>query len=126
MVVSLLVAFSMLLASCGPTKKTGTVPGRVAGQGGFLDEIDYSIVDASSAITQISAGAIDLFSYGLAANKLAEIKSANLCYTQSYGTYYSIIFNPAVFTDTNVLNPFSNRKMREAMNWAIDRNYINQ
>ncbi len=34
--------------------------------------------------------------------------------------------NPAVFTDTNVLNPFSNRKIREALNWLIDRNYINQ
>ncbi|MFT3892334.1 MAG: ABC transporter substrate-binding protein [Anaerolineales bacterium] len=34
--------------------------------------------------------------------------------------------NPAVFTDTARLNPFSNRKIREALNWLIDRNYINQ
>jgi len=126
-VVGLLVVFSMMLASCGPaaTKFTG-VPARVSGQGGWLDEIDYSIVEASSAITQISAGAIDLFSYGLAANKLAEIKSANLCYTQSYGTFYDFMFNAAVFTDTTKLNPFTDHKIREAMNWAIDRNYINQ
>lgn len=67
-----------------------------------------------------------MFSYGLAADKLADIKAANLCYTQSYGTYYDMMFNPAVFTDKTVLNPFSDRKIREAMNWAIDRNYINQ
>ncbi len=36
------------------------------------------------------------------------------------------MLNPAVFTDTNVLNPFSNRKIREALNWLIDRDYINQ
>ena len=36
------------------------------------------------------------------------------------------MFNPAVFTDTTKLNPFSDRKIREAMNWLIDRNYINQ
>jgi peptide/nickel transport system substrate-binding protein len=42
------------------------------------------------------------------------------------GGYYGISLNPAVFTDTTVLNPFSNRKIREAMNWLSDRNYINQ
>ena len=94
--------------------------------GGWLDEIDYSVVDAESVITQIQAGAIDLFSYGLASDKLAEIKDANLCYSSSYGLYYDMLFNPAVFTDTTKLNPFSNLKIREAMNYLIDRNYINQ
>jgi peptide/nickel transport system substrate-binding protein len=94
--------------------------------GGWLDEIDYSVVDAQSAITQISAGAIDLFSYALAADKLADIKAAGLCYTSSYGLYYDFMYNPAVFTDTTVLNPFSNLKIREATNWLIDRDYINQ
>jgi peptide/nickel transport system substrate-binding protein len=141
LVVGLLVAFSMMLASCAPattTPATAVVPNTAvpptavpatavpARHGGWLDEIDYSVVEAASVITQISAGAVDLFSYGLAADKLAEIKAANLCYSQSYGTYYSMLFNPAVFTDTTVLNPFSDRKIREAMNWAIDRNYINQ
>ncbi len=146
MVVTLLVAFSMLLASCAPAKTATpavtsippTAVPTIAGptavpteppttrHGGWLDEIDYSVVDRESAITQIGAGAVDLFSYGLAADKLAEIKAANLCYTQSYGTYYDMIYNPAVFTDTTKLNPFSNRKIREATNWLIDRNYINQ
>jgi len=139
MVVGLLVVFSMLLASCAPAK-TATPPAVVpttapsavpptavpVRHGGWLDEIDYSVVDRESAITQIGAGAIDLFSYGLASDKLADIKAANLCYTQSYGTYYDMIYNPAVFTDATRLNPFSNRKIREATNWLIDRDYINQ
>jgi len=150
-VFGLLLVTSMVLGACGPTPTpvVTTAPTQppaateapteaptaapteaptptTTRHGGWLDEIDYSIVDGQSAITQISAGAIDLFSYGLAANKLAEIKSANLCYSQSYGTYYDMMFNPAVFSDTTKLNPFSNRKMREAMNWAIDRNYLNQ
>jgi peptide/nickel transport system substrate-binding protein len=110
--------------TAAPTVVPTAVP--VTRKGGWLDEVDFSIVDAQSVITQIGAGAVDMFSYGLAADKLADIKTAKLCYTQSYGTYYDFMFNPAVFTDKNVLNPFSNRKIREAMNWAIDRNYINQ
>jgi peptide/nickel transport system substrate-binding protein len=144
LVLSVLMAISMVLSACGtPVTPAVTEPPVTAApvteaptaapteppvtrHGGWLDEIDYSVVDAQSAITQIGAGAVDLFSYGLAADKLAEIKAANLCYTQSYGTYYSFIYNPAVFKDATKLNPFSNRKIREATNWLIDRNYINQ
>jgi len=138
MVVGLLVAVTMILAACTPATPAATVvaptnvpPTAVPTEkpvrhGGWLDEVDFSVVEASSVITQIGAGAVDMFSYGLAADKLADIKAANLCYTQSYGTYYDMMFNPAVFNDKTVLNPFSDRKIREAMNWAIDRNYINQ
>ncbi len=139
-IFGVLMTIAMIATACTPAKTAtpaATVPPATtaplptatpipARHGGWLDEIDYSIVDANSVITQIGAGAVDLFSYGLAADKLAEIKAANLCYSQSYGTYYSLIFNPAPFTDKAKLNPFSDRKMREAINWAIDRNYINQ
>ncbi|MFN8387790.1 MAG: ABC transporter substrate-binding protein [Anaerolineales bacterium] len=152
MVLGLLVVASMVLTACGPTATATSAPATEAPavteapateaptaapteppttrHGGWLDEIDYSIVDAQSAITQIGAGAIDIFSYGVASDKLAEIKSANLCYSQSYGTYYDMLFNPYgnenhEYADGR-LNPFSDRKIREAMNWAIDRNYINQ
>src|SRR5260221_13848934 len=94
--------------------------------GGWLDEIDYSVVDSTSAISQLQAGAIDFYSFTLASDSYPAIKSAGLPTTKSVGGYYGISLNPAVFTDKNVLNPFSNRKIREAMNWLIDRNYVNQ
>jgi len=95
-------------------------------RGGWLDEIDVSVVAGESAISQLQAGAIDMYSYGLASDVYPAIKEAGLPYAQSFGGSYSIMFNPAVFTDTSVLNPFSNRKIREAVNWLIDRDYINQ
>ena len=143
LVVGLLVAFSMVLSACGPSTTATTAPpaeapGRrpqpqhppqvppTTRHGGWLDEIDYSVVGADSAISQVQAGAIDLYSFNLASTELAALKTAGVSYSQSYGGYYDIMFNPAVFKDTNVLNPFSDRKIREAMNWLIDRNYINQ
>jgi peptide/nickel transport system substrate-binding protein len=146
-VLSLVIVASMVLAACAPATETvaptqapaateapaapeapTAVPTEppTTRHGGWLDEIDYSVVDSGSALTQIGAGAIDLFSYGLASDRLADIKDAGLCYSSSYGTYYDVLFNPATFTDTTVLNPFSNRKMREAVNYLVDRNYINQ
>ncbi|MEW6404233.1 MAG: ABC transporter substrate-binding protein [Chloroflexota bacterium] len=145
--LSLLVVLSLTLAACQPgtatepaqspsateppdqTEPTATeppTPEPTDRRGGWLDEIDVSVVSGDSAISQLQAGAIDIYSYGLASDVYPTIKDAGLGYSQSFGGSYSMMFNPAVFTDTTVLNPFSSRKIREAMNWAIDRNYVNQ
>ncbi len=44
----------------------------------------------------------------------------------SYGSLNSLIFNPVgpTFSGTGNLNPFSDRKIREAVNWLLDRQYI--
>jgi len=147
-VLSLLMALSLILAACAPQQSTEApteapaaateAPAATAApteppaaphterHGGWLDEIVVSVVDGDSAVSQIVAGAIDFFSFGLASDKYPVIKDAGISTTQSFGSYYGISLNPAVFTDTTRLNPFSNRKMREALNWVIDRDYINQ
>ena len=151
-VLSFLVVISMVLAACAPQVAATTEapaeteapaatdapateePTATAEQtaepttrrGGWLDEIDVSVVAGDSAISQLQAGAIDLYSYGLASDIYPALKEAGLGYSQSYGGSYSILMNPAIFTDTTRLNPFSNPKVREALNWLIDRNYINQ
>jgi peptide/nickel transport system substrate-binding protein len=151
-VLSLLVLLSMVLAACAPATAAATQPPAAVTEaaaptateaptaapteaptaapttrhGGWLDEIDYSVVDSASAISQIQAGAIDFYSFTLASDQYPAIKAAGLPSTKSVGGYYGISLNPAVFTDKNVLNPFSDRKIREALNWLIDRNYINQ
>jgi peptide/nickel transport system substrate-binding protein len=110
--------------TAAPTEAPTAAP--TTRHGGWLDEIDVSVVASDSAISQVQAGAIDFFSFNLASDKLAAIKQANLGHTQSFGGDYGISLNPAVFTNASVLNPFSDHKIREAMNWLIDRNYINQ
>jgi peptide/nickel transport system substrate-binding protein len=139
LLVGLLVVASMILSACGTANATSTSAPQsteagaqpteapqTTRHGGWLDEIDYSVVDGESAVSQISAGAIDIYTYGLASTKLPDIQAAGLNYASFYGTYYDVMYNPALFTDTTKLNPFSNKKIREATNWLYDRNFINQ
>src|SRR5512138_1298115 len=144
LVVGVVVALSMLLTACGPNVTATSAPPAqteaptaaateaptqvppTTRKGGWLDEINFSVVSAESAITQLKAGAIDIYANGLASADFPAIKDAGLNYATSNGLYYDIMYNPAVLKDANQLNPFSNRKIREATNWLFDRNYINQ
>src|SRR5688572_13245095 len=157
MILSVLLALSLLLAACAPpappateppgAEPTAAEPEPTAAEpepteeptatpeptaepttrrGGWLDEVAFSAVTADSAITQLQAGAIDIYSRGLASDRVQEIQDAGVCFAQAYGGYYDIMFNPAVFTDTARVNPFSNPRIREAVNWLVDRDFINQ
>lgn len=152
MTLSFLVTLSLLLAACAPPAPTATQPAvgptvaeptaveeptateepstptaePTSRHGGWFDEIAFSAVTSESAITQIQADAIDIYTRGVASDKVQEIQDAGICFAQSYGGYYDVLFNPATFTDTTRLNPFNNRKIREAVNWLIDRDFINQ
>jgi len=125
--LGLIIALSMALTACGPSfKSPGAIPSNKEGVGGYLDEIDVSVLESSVAITQIKAGAIDIYADSLASADLPKIKDAGLNYVGFNGLYYDVMYNPAVLKDATKLNPFSSRKIREATNWLYDRNYINQ
>ncbi len=94
-------------------------------KGGWLDEVVVSVIDQSAVIAQLKADAIDVYVNGFGTNGLAELQDSGVPYVTSNGTYYTIQFNPAEFK-SGEYNPFRNRKIREAFNMLIDRNYINQ
>lgn len=153
LVVSILLLASMVLSACKQATPATEVPATAAPteatvateaptaepteapteavkttrHGGWLDEIDFSVVTAESAVTQLKAGAIDIYAAGLSSADLPAIKEAGLSYSTNNGLYYDLLFNPAgpEFNDGR-LNPFADRKIREAMNWAVDRDYLNQ
>lgn len=98
-------------------------------KGGWLDEVVVSVVDSASAVTQIEAGAIDIYAAGLSSDALPEIEAAGLDYAQSNGLYYELTFNaygPVFDQSTGKVNPFNDAKAREALNWLVDRDYINR
>lgn len=113
-------------ATAAPTAAPTEAPVATTRKGGWFDEINFSVVDNDSAVTQIKAGAIDIYADGLAAADLASITEAGLPYVENNGLQYDILYNPGVCTDTSILNPFSDPKIREATNYLYDRNYINQ
>ena len=157
--ISLLVALSMVLAACGapaatatqpsveeptaeveepvvteepteaPTEEPTPTPEPTTRRGGWLDEIVVSLVGADSAITQLEAGAIDVYGSGLASSDLPAIEAAGLNKSVEIGgTFYELTYNPVgpTFEGTGGLNPFSSARVREAMNWLIDRDFLNQ
>jgi peptide/nickel transport system substrate-binding protein len=105
------------------------MPACVAGTGAAVDSVVFTGIDqADAAVTQLQAGQVDIYAYTVADPTLfATVKAdSNLSYTTSFGSYNELTFNTVVWTDTTRLNPFSNPKIREAMNYVIDRTYISQ
>jgi len=97
--------------------------------GGWLDTIAMSVVSSESAVTQLEAGAIDIYAGSLSTPQdLEAITNAGLERSDQFGLFYELTFNPVgpTFDGTGKLNPFSSAKIREAMNWLVDREYINQ
>lgn len=104
-------------------------PEPVTRTGGWLDLVVFTEQgSADAAISQLQSGDIDVYAYSVGGpERFAKVAAdENLSYSNAYGSYTELTFNPAVCSDTTKLNPFSNPKIREAMNWAVDRDYIVQ
>ena len=140
-----LVVLSLLLGACGSSTTQVPVTQAPAIQtpaitespaeaptttrtGAWVDEIVFTSIDeVPNAVAQLQAGQLDMYPSQSSDPDTYNIVKAdpNLAYSNSYGYWVSIMFNDAVFNNGK-LNPFSNPKIREAVNWMIDRDYIVQ
>ncbi len=98
--------------------------------GAWVDQLVFTEQnDANAAVKQLQANDLDVYAYSVSDAQLFEEVKAdpNLGYTSAFGSYTELTFNPwgPTFEDGR-LNPFGNPKVREAMNWLMDRNYIVQ
>ncbi len=95
---------------------------------GWFDSIVFfGEPDHAKAVEMLIKGDIDAYFIDISEPDLyRKIKqSPELAYDFSFGLFYDLTFNPVGPTfKTGELNPFSNKKIREAMNYIIDRNYI--
>jgi peptide/nickel transport system substrate-binding protein len=82
---------------------------------------------ADGAISRLDAGDIDVYAFGIAdPETFARMEALDTVrYERAYGNYDEFSFNPhGPFFEDGRLNPFHNPRIREAMNWLIDREFI--
>jgi len=95
--------------------------------GAWLDQVVVvEEPNADAAVTRLESGDIDVYAFAVSSPGTYEkiLQSEAIDYATSYGSYNELTFNPAVCSDETKLNPFSSARVREAMNWLVDRDYI--
>ncbi len=119
-----LLFFSAMVPFLVSAVKAQTVP-----NGPMVDEIDFfAEKDYAKVVNMLKTGDMDIYLSDISDPEVfqTQIKPAtDLMYKTAYGLYDELTFNPVGPTyDNGELNPFSDAKIREAMNYIIDRNYI--
>ena len=99
--------------------------------GAWADEvIAVEEPSAAAAMTRMDIGELDAYAFSVSdAEVFATVEGMDsLTYANSFGVYAELTFNPAgpIFDGTEKLNPFAVPRMREAMNYLIDRDFISQ
>ena len=97
-------------------------------KGGWLDTIVIvQEPDSNSAVARLEAGDMHMYADDIAGEAaLQAIASDNIQTRTQYGLFDELTFNIGTCQDESLLNPFANENIRQAMNFAMDRNYIAQ
>lgn len=111
-----------------PTSEFTPEPEPESRRGGWLDEIIFTVVPEADAVSKIGTGEIDLFAGALSGSaNFSAIQSAGINYASVSGKCYEVMLNPSdTKSKAKQLNPFASSRIREAMNWLLDRDYICQ
>ena len=96
--------------------------------GPWVDEVVFfAESDRAKAVDMLSKGDMHLYFIDVSDPQIFQKAKAdpNINYKFAYGLYYELTFNPVgpVFKNGE-FNPFFDPKIREAMNYIVDREYI--
>lgn len=97
--------------------------------GAWLDTIHIrTMPNDSGVIDELQAGNLDMYATESIDPDLFDIVQGDpdLEAFTDYGLYYELTLNPAgpVFSGNGKLNPFAVPKIREALNWLVDRKHL--
>lgn len=106
-------------------------PEPVTRKGSWLDTVVVvEEPNSQAAVSRLDVGDIDAYLFAVGDAELYKSVQGmeNLGYNNAVGTADELSFNPAgpIFNGTGKLNPFAVEKIREGMQWMIDRSYIGQ
>ncbi|MEM4849081.1 MAG: ABC transporter substrate-binding protein, partial [Ignisphaera sp.] len=101
-------------------------------RGPWVDEVVFlEEAEAAKAVERLLAGDIHVYFDDIGDPELFKtIRERGLAYDISYGLYYEITLNPVgpefpkAQREDVIFNPFSNPRIREALNYIIDREYV--
>lgn len=120
----LLLALALSLLSTMPLHLNS----QQAPRGPWVDEVVFfTEADPNKVVEMMLRNEAQIYFDDLTDPEILKIaKEKGLSYVFSYGLYYELTFNPVgpEFPATGKLNPFSNARIREAMNYIVDRAYI--
>ncbi len=119
--LALAVAFGLSLTAIGTAQER---------TGAWVDEvIGLEEPSPDSAVLQLQVGSIDLFGFTVESPEIKRTLDDDdrLAYFETFGSYNELSFNPVgpVF-ENGRLNPFAVPRVREAVNYLIDRDFIAQ
>ncbi len=139
-VLAVLVVAAMILVACGrttptaaPSVETTEAPRSTAVSptptpqprlGAWVDEVVVSTFDQEQAMARLKAGEVDLYADTLVAPDVHNVilDDPNLATAQTVtGRSVDIMVNPVPFSDG--WNPFSDQRIREALNYLLNREY---
>jgi Predicted solute binding protein len=98
-------------------------------RGPWVDEVSFFIeIDEAKAVDMLLKGDMHVYFRDIRDPELFRRvrESPDLQYVFSYGLFFELTFNPVgpEFPATGKLNPFAVPRIREAMNYLVDRSYI--
>ena len=98
-------------------------------KGPWVDEVVFSVeTDEAKTVDMLLKNEIQVYFRDIRDSELFKrVKaSPDLWYVTSFGLYFELTFNPVgpEFPATGKLNPFSVPRIREAINYLVDRKYI--
>jgi len=123
-IVLLTSLFSSLLLTSIPASTAQAPP-----KGPWVDEVDFFVeTDEAKAIDMLLKNEMQVYFRDIRDPGLFKTVKASpdLWYATSFGLSFELTFNPVgpEFPTTGKLNPFAVPRIREAMNYLVDRNYI--
>ena len=120
-----LIAIIGLVVGCGGPIEPDEPTDRTTGP--YVDEI--LIVEepvSAAAITKLGLNELDIYAFSVTDADLyaTVLADPSIDYVKSFGSYNEFSCNPVPYFTDGRLNPFGFPKIREALNYLVDREYI--
>ena len=128
-IVALIAIMGLMVSGCAPPENGEEPEPGPRTEGAWVDEIVISLeANEPAAVLKLQEGTSHIYGHGMSDSELLETVAddPDLDYALTIGSSRDFMFNVVgpEFPATGKLNPFHVAKIREAVQWVIDRDYM--